>query len=98
MKRMAEQAIKDLIREYRVICNRLNDCPIKPARQPSQLDCITCIKADIEVLKKKARAFDKIQAEATEYGTTTTKLEAVGDTSMTVILRRQMGREPNGQG
>jgi len=97
MKRTAEQAVKDFIRKYRVICNRLNDCPIKKARQPSQLDCITCILEDIEILKKKARAFDKIQAEATEYGTTTTKLEAVDDESMTAILKRQMGRESNGK-
>lgn len=96
MKRAAEAEIKDFIRSYRLICERLKDCPIKPARQPSQLDCWTCMKTDIDNIKKKARAFDKIQAEVTDYGTTITKLEAMDDEGTITILKRQMGKGSNG--
>lgn len=92
MKRPAEQVVKDLIRKYRLVCERVHDCPIKPARQPGQLDCLSCFLRDVDVVTGKA--------EKTEYGTTVTKLEAIDNETVLRVLMRQMrqtGREPNGK-
>jgi hypothetical protein len=90
MKRSAEAEVKNLIRKYRLVCERVHDCPIKPARQPGQLDCVSCIFRDIDVLTGKS--------EKTDYGTTITKLEAIENETVLRILIRQMGRQFNGQG
>jgi len=89
MKKAAEHSVKDLIRNYRVICDRLGDCPIRKARQPAQLDCVSCIFSDIAVLTGKS--------EKTDYGTTITKLEAIENETVLRILIRQMGRDFNGK-
>jgi hypothetical protein len=90
MKRSAEKVVKDLIRKYREVCDRLGDCPTKKARQPGQLDCICCIFSDIDVVTGKQ--------ERTEYNSTITKLEAIDNEAMFLALQRQMRRNINGQG
>jgi len=89
LKKSAEHIVKDLIRKYRLVCERVHDCPVRPARQPGQLDCISCIFRDIDVLTGKA--------QTTDYGTTITKLEGVDNETVVLILRRQMRGGVNGQ-
>ena len=97
MKKPAEVEVKNLIRKVRLVCDQLNDCPTKKARQPSQLDCMACILQDVESMQVELKALREFKAQATMYGTTITKLEASMDESLIPIIKRQMGRETNGR-
>ena len=85
-----------MIRKMRLVCESLGDCPVKKARQPSQLDCLVCLIQDMESMRVELKSLREFKAQATMYGTSITKLEASLDESLIPILRRQMGREPNG--
>lgn len=97
MKRSAEAEVKNLLRRVRLVCDKLNDCPVKKARQPSQLDCFVCILQDVESMRAELKALREFKAQATMYGTSITKLEASMDETLIPILKRQMGRESNGR-
>lgn len=97
MKKSAEHMVKDLIRKYRLVCEQLNDCPVKKARQPSQLDCWVCILQDVEVMRAELKGLREFKLHVTMYGTRgLTKLEASLDSSLLPVLREQIGRASNG--
>lgn len=98
MKRSAERMMKDIIRRYRLVCRRLNDCPIGRARQPTQTDCLVCILQDVEVMHKELRGLREFKLHATLYGTSLTKLEVSMDESLLPALKEQVRRASNGPG
>jgi hypothetical protein len=95
MKRSAEAEVKNLIRRVRLVCDQLNDCPIKKARQPSQLDCLVCILTDMESMRAELKSLREFKAQATIYGTSITKLEASLDESLLPVLKDQMKKSHN---
>ena len=90
MKRQAEQEVKNLIRRVRLVCTEVGDCPIKSAREPSQLDCIACIFRDISLMADELKALRDFKAKVTEYGSQITKLEAIEEPALLELLKRQI--------
>lgn len=97
MKRSAEQEVKNLLRKYRLVCDELNDCPVKKARQPGQLDCLVCVLQDVDVMREELKGLREFKVRATLYGTSLTKLEVSLDASLLPVLKEQIGRASNGQ-
>lgn len=97
MKRSAEQEVKNLIRKYRLVCTKLNDCPVKKARQPGQLDCLVCILQDVDMMREELKGLREFKLRATLYGTSLTKLEVSMDESLLPVLEQQMKRGSNGR-
>lgn len=98
MKKPAEKEIKNLIRQMRQTCARLDDCPVGKARSPSQMDCISCILQDVEVMRQELQQLRQFKAQVTMYGTSLTKLEATLDPQLLPVLKSQMARQNNGTG
>lgn len=90
LKKPAEKEIKVLIAKMRTTCEALKDCPIKPAREPSQLDCIACILEDVGVMVEELSSLRKFKEQVTQYGTSVTKLEATLNPEMLALLRSQI--------
>ena len=91
MRKFAETEIKILIKKVRGICIELDDCPIMRAREPNQLDCITCIIQDAVSMKEKLKIVREfVEKQGTIYGTSITKLEVALDSSLLPDLKKQM--------
>lgn len=90
LKKPAEKEIKVLIAKMRLTCETLADCPIKPAREPSQLDCIACILEDVGIMVKELSSLREFKAQVTQYGTTVTKFEAALNPDVLPLLRSQI--------
>jgi len=85
MRKPAEKEVKNLLRKMRLVCDELGDCPVKKARNPTQLDCFTCILQDVEVMREELGKLREFKKQITLYGTSTTKLEVALDTSGKLI-------------
>lgn len=90
MKKQAEAEVKNLIRRIRIVCNEVGDCPIKAAREPSQLDCVACILRDLGQMAEELKALREFKAKVTEYGTTLTKLECLEEPALVELLKKQI--------
>jgi hypothetical protein len=90
MKRQAEQEVKNLIRRVRLVCVEVGDCPVRSAREPSQLDCVACIFRDISLMADELKALREFKAKVTEYGSQITKLECIEDAALLDTLRKQI--------
>jgi hypothetical protein len=90
MKKPAETEIKQLIRRMRLVCDTVGDCPIKAARDRSQIDCLGCILRDISLMAEELRALRDFKTKVTEYNSTITKLEAVEEPALLESLKKQI--------
>jgi len=90
MKKPAEQEIKAWLRKVRLVCNEVGDCPVRSAREPSQLDCIACVFRDIGMMCEELKSLREFKAKVTEYGTTLTKLEVVEEPTLLPLLKQQI--------
>jgi hypothetical protein len=90
LKKPAAKEIKTLIAKMRDICDRLDDCPVKRARKPSQLDCIACILGDVQVMAEELKALREFKVQATQYGTNITKLEVTLEPELMPLLKSEI--------
>jgi hypothetical protein len=90
MKKQAEQEVKNLIRRVRIVCADVGDCPVRSAREPSQLDCIACVFRDISMMADELKALREFKAKVTEYGSQITKLECIEEPALLDVLKRQI--------
>ena len=93
MKAIAEKAVKnELIEKMRAVCAEVGDCPIAPARDPSQLDCLQCAFTDLDLIIEELSQLRAFKISLTMYGTTVTKLEATRDPTLIRVLKLQRGK------
>lgn len=90
LKRPAAKEVTVLIARMRAICAKLDDCPVKKARDPSQLDCISCILADVETMVAELKVLRGFKVQITQYGTTVTKLEATIEPELVPLLKKEI--------
>jgi len=90
IKKPAAREIKVLIAKMRALCEEIGDCPIKAARDPSQLDCISCILQDVETMAKELASLRLFKEQLTQYGTTVTKLEGTLKPESSGLLKSQI--------
>jgi hypothetical protein len=77
MKPATDKEMRVILARLRVVCEEVGDCPVAKARQPSQLDCFSCLINDMNTMTDELVELRKFKAQATQYGTRTTKLMAV---------------------
>lgn len=90
LKKPATKEVKTLIFAMRLLCNKLGDCPIKAARNPSQLDCIACILQDVQTMAQELKSLREFKVQMTQYGTSITKLEAVLEPELVSLLTKEI--------
>jgi len=90
MKAIAEKEVKNLIRKMRLVCDSVGDCPIKAARDRSQMDCIACVFRDIGMMAEELRALRQFKVAVTEYGSQITKLECIEEPTLVEMLKKQI--------
>jgi hypothetical protein len=90
MKAIAEKEVKNLIRKMRLVCDNVGDCPIKAARDRSQMDCIACVFRDISLMADELKALRDFKTKVTEYNSSITKLECIEDAALLEMLKKQI--------
>lgn len=77
MKPATDREMRVILAKLRVVCTEVDDCPVSKARQPSQLDCFSCMMVDLNSMVDELIALRAFKDQITQYGTHLTKLEAV---------------------
>lgn len=77
MKPVVEKEFRVLIAKMRVVCEQTDCCTVAKARQPSQLDCTSCILSDMDSIITELVSLRDLRDKMVACPVKRTKLEAV---------------------